>query len=38
VPEGGETAARPADAIKLGSDKPAETAARDTKPRRPFDD
>ena len=38
VPEGGEAAARPADAIKPGSDKPAETAARDTKPRRPFDD
>jgi len=41
VPEGGEPArevAKPAEGLKPDREKPPETAARDQKPRRPFDD
>ena len=41
VPEGGEAArevAKPAEGLKPDREKPPETAARDRKPRRPFDD
>jgi len=41
APEGGEApreVARPAEGLKPEREKPAETAAQDRKPRRPFDD